>query len=133
MLKVPKVGSIVQVTTRFPETYIYSKEKWRDIVHAGQIVPNDRWTPPGSFQMSTGKKEYPIATIALNRVIKIQSPSKTLTQSIKKTAPKVWKVKSKRSGEVYTVTNNSGSWSCTCVGFQYHRRCKHITEKKGNK
>lgn len=29
-------------------------------------------------------------------------------------------------GDVYTVTENLGEWSCSCTGFKYHSKCKHI-------
>jgi hypothetical protein len=131
MIASPKIGSIVKVTTRYPNSYYFSKEKYMYVVTAGQVVANDRLTPSDSFSITTGRKEFPIAIIANRNVIKIELPGKTLTQQIKKTAAKTWKVKSARSGEVYTVTNNNNAWSCTCVGFQYHRRCKHIVAKRG--
>lgn len=133
MLQIPKIGSLISVTTRYPETYIFSKNKFRDVVTNGKVVENDRLTPVGSFSITTGRKEHPIAIIALRNVVKIESAGKTLVASIKKTAPKTWKVKSSNGKETYTVTNNAGAWSCTCVGFQYHRRCKHIMSKKENK
>ena len=32
-------------------------------------------------------------------------------------------------GNTYTVTNDNGAWSCTCPGFGWRRKCRHITEK----
>jgi hypothetical protein len=135
MLTIPKVGSTVKITTRYAETYLFSKNKWRDSVTVGQIVSNQKWVPVGSFSVTTGMKEFPIAVIAIRNLVKIEHAGKTLSAKIKKTAAKTWKVKSSRGNEIYTVINNSGAWSCTCVGFQYHRKCKHITnlQSKGTK
>ena len=33
-------------------------------------------------------------------------------------------------GDTYTVTNDRGSWTCTCAGFGFRRKCRHITEVK---
>ena len=33
-------------------------------------------------------------------------------------------------GNTYTVTNDRGSWTCTCAGFGFRRKCRHITEIK---
>ena len=30
------------------------------------------------------------------------------------------------SGNVYTVKKSSSGYKCSCVGFKYHGRCKHI-------
>lgn len=36
-------------------------------------------------------------------------------------------------GDTYEVVNSSDSWSCTCHGFAFNKRCKHITSlKSGN-
>ena len=33
-------------------------------------------------------------------------------------------------GDTYTVTNDRGNWTCTCAGFGFRRKCRHITEIK---
>ena len=33
-------------------------------------------------------------------------------------------------GDTYTVTNDRGAWTCTCAGFGFRRKCRHITEVK---
>ena len=33
-------------------------------------------------------------------------------------------------GNTYTVTNDRGAWMCTCAGFGFRRKCRHITEVK---
>lgn len=44
---------------------------------------------------------------------------------------KNYNVESSRTGEVYTVTDDGiGNWSCTCVGFGYYKKCKHIKQIK---
>jgi len=37
---------------------------------------------------------------------------------------------SKRTGEKYLVEMNGLTWSCTCVGYGYRNKCKHIDEIK---
>jgi hypothetical protein len=31
-------------------------------------------------------------------------------------------------GSIYTVTDDAGVWSCTCSGFKFRNRCRHIEE-----
>ena len=33
-------------------------------------------------------------------------------------------------GNKYTVTLTGNQWSCTCVGFNYRRKCKHVQLRK---
>ena len=44
---------------------------------------------------------------------------------------KTWQVEGSK-GAVYTVTNDEGSWSCTCPAAAYQKgECKHIKSKIG--
>ena len=38
-----------------------------------------------------------------------------------------WTV-SGRKGAVYTVTENHGLWTCTCSGFRFRNKCKHLDQ-----
>ena len=33
-------------------------------------------------------------------------------------------------GNTYMVTNDRCNWTCTCAGFGFRRRCRHISEIK---
>ena len=44
------------------------------------------------------------------------------TPKIKKSKLMSWRVKD------YTVTFNNNFYSCTCLGYTYRRKCKHIDE-----
>jgi len=40
--------------------------------------------------------------------------------------PKHWTVEGSK-GKVYVVkVSNEGAWSCTCPGYSFRRRCKHV-------
>lgn len=34
------------------------------------------------------------------------------------------------TGNTYTVTQDGDTWTCTCAGFGWRRKCRHITEVK---
>ena len=42
---------------------------------------------------------------------------------------KEWKVTGSK-GDVYTVSEEQGNYSCTCTGFTYRGKCKHIESVK---
>ena len=33
-------------------------------------------------------------------------------------------------GNTYTVIDNGGTWTCTCPGFGWRRKCKHVESLK---
>jgi len=59
----------------------------------------------------------------------------TWNVTIDETKPVVgrnWEVKGSK-GDVYTVTENRGSWSCTCSGFKFRNQCRHVLEIQQSK
>ena len=51
------------------------------------------------------------------------SDIKWIKPKVKVYKPKEWKVKN------YIVKYSSGGfYSCTCLGYTYHRKCRHITK-----
>jgi len=38
-----------------------------------------------------------------------------------------WQVSGSK-GNVYTVSEELGNWTCTCTGFKFHGECKHIKQ-----
>jgi len=39
----------------------------------------------------------------------------------------VWPIISSRTNEEYSVSLTENGFTCTCVGFNRHSKCKHIT------
>lgn len=37
----------------------------------------------------------------------------------------IWEVKGTKD-HVYTVEKSDNGWYCSCIGFKYHGKCKHI-------
>jgi hypothetical protein len=45
-------------------------------------------------------------------------------------AAKTWEVVGSK-GDKYTVTNEGTMWICSCQGFTFRGKCKHVDEIKG--
>lgn len=43
-----------------------------------------------------------------------------------------WEVAGSK-GAVYTVSLHNGQWSCSCPGYSFRRRCRHVEEQKAAK
>jgi len=44
---------------------------------------------------------------------------------------KTWSVEGSK-GNIYTVTDSGGQLSCTCPGYGWRRKCRHIENTKNN-
>ena len=119
MMNIPSVGSVVEVTTKYRNIYYYSKDEYEYKSYKGRIVSNERWVSADSFTIETGNPNYPISVISLHNVSNVKI--------IKGYKVPVRKFKVKGSHGEYIVTQNNKHFSCTCVGYKYHAKCKHIT------
>lgn len=98
-----------------PETSSYS----------GFILPSAKYDPPENIRMSTGIRDFPIRIIRKDLIIKIGDQD--VCYKSKTTKDSVRLVEGSK-GMVYTVTTQNGRSSCTCIGFQFRKSCKHIEE-----
>jgi len=123
MFKAPDVGSVVHVTTWFRNHYFLTADKqpFQDNTYEGTVLPAEKWDEPYTFNM-TGIRGFPTRNISLQHVIKMDILGGKAKRAVKSDI-RVFKVESKSN--VYTVTKDGAKYSCTCVGFQYHRTCKH--------
>lgn len=124
-MKIPAIGSKISVTVRYRSIYLYAKSPWDDKVYEGTVVKSPKWVDADSFSVETTDKIHPVKIIHSGNVHSI----KVLTGSVQS----VEKFKIKGSKGDYIVTKSGDQFSCTCVGFKYHAKCKHITAIKEGK
>jgi hypothetical protein len=60
---------------------------------------------------------------------KFKPVTNTFQYNIKEepTKAKIWKVKGSK-GDSYTVSLDGNTYQCSCTGFKYHGKCKHILQ-----
>lgn len=121
---IPKVGSVVRVTTRHPQTYIFAKEKWKLNQYEGAVIAPEKWMKPGEFSVVTGNPKFPISTINaknVHAIVFLKGEADKITAS----KDRVFKVHSKKSNKDYIVTASGMKVTCNCIGFEYRKVCKH--------
>ena len=114
MKTVPTIGSDIEVSCKFytgPCNFV------------GTVIKPYKWLSADEFCLQTGNKEFPISVINLKYIIDL----KILNGSTIKT--RKFKVKGSK-GDEYLVTLSDNHYSCHCIGFKYHSKCKHITSVK---
>ena len=123
----PTVGSVVRVTTRWPNENLYSKAEWKDNVYEGVVVRSNAWDQPDTFKIQVDNPYHPNPIIPLGRVHKLEILSGGTTAVNDEV--KMFTVAGSK-GQTYTVTKTGSQWTCTCPGFQFRKACKHLDEAR---
>lgn len=126
----PSVGSSIAVTTRYKETYYYSKDKWRDTTHTGIVLPSEPWLKADEFSMTSGEPLIKSRTINLKNVINLTIDGETADQRIVNDT-KVVRVAGSKGKEYFVTIKDGSPISCTCQGFHYRNHCRHLKEAMG--
>lgn len=120
-MKVPNIGSKIRVTVRHRNYSYYDSSEWRNNTFVGEVVQNDRWVDGSSFCLRTDNPQYPVSIISIKNVVDISIISGKMSN--------VRKFRVKGTNE-YIVTLSGKHFSCECIGFKYHSKCRHITKVK---
>lgn len=121
MLKIPNVGSTVRAVVRFKNNIIFDPREYDDVEMTGVVIKNAKWVNANSFSLQTGNKEFPVSIINIKNVIRIDL--------LKGAMSNIRKFRVKGTNE-YIVSLANNHFSCECVGFKYHGKCRHITQVK---
>lgn len=122
-MKIPTVDSLVKVRVRYTQGPRMIPPQPDFIEYTGKVVKPYKWVTGGQFCI-TGDEKFPIRTISSDSVVDLKIVKGSATEV--DDAVKIFKVKGSK-GDTYTVTRNKGVYTCTCVGFQWRKSCKHIT------
>lgn len=96
-------------------------------VYAGKVLARESSDEADCVRI-TGDKNWPIRAVAFCNILKVNGKKFTYKETKKAEKPKARTVEVAGSkGNVYTVTiKANGSRSCTCVGFGFNHKCKHL-------
>ena len=114
MKSLPNIGSTITVSCQY---YTGS------VKFDGVVVNPYRWLNANEFCLQTDNKTFPVSIINLANVVDLKIV-KGSTTTIRK-----FKVKGSKNDE-YIITLSGEHYSCPCIGFKYHSKCKHITKVK---
>lgn len=90
--------------------------------------------PTGRFAVISGSSNvdgwYPIGQkVSLASIQKRWSP-KRYTEEPPLQDHWTWQVESSKKDSFYQVSFDKRGWSCSCVGFEFRRDCKHVRQIK---
>jgi hypothetical protein len=93
----------------------------------GKVVNRPHWVNDRDcFGLFVANSPVPLRVINIKDVLAVDGVVNIPTAP---QAVETFQVKGSRGSE-YTVTNEAGRWTCTCVGFGFRKDCKHIHQVK---
>ena len=126
-MQYPEIGSKVDVVidNSFVCSYLAADSKHRakpqDVIR-GTVFAAPKWASDHLCVINSDTKAQnfipPHRIISINDTVVVHAPV---------VEDKVLTVYSSKTGEPYYVSLNgrTGKWSCTCTGFQFHKKCRH--------
>ena len=130
-MNLPKEGTNVEIVldNSFAHGYMEretAKRIQRTVTVSGVVVATPSWMKNQVdltiINSITKARNY----LSLNKILSIGGIDMVHPN---KTPDKILSVVSSKTGEVYTVRHDGVTkrWSCTCIGFQFHKKCRHTT------
>jgi len=138
---IPKVGSTVTVCTVWPapsgrQGAVQFNSYFREIV-----IPSQKWNDPNTFRLRTKAPEFlgdagpKERVVALDRIKTLVVDGNNVHrvavgEKPEKAKPKIKRVTvtSSKGDKTYMVTVEGNQAICTCPGFGFRRKCRHVTE-----
>lgn len=129
----PKIGMEVTVKVRNAMAdfrHLYASNVIPEyLTFTGTVVANEKWLT-NHLSITTGIKSFPVRSIDMARVVSINgAKAKVSASAVVAPKSRTWFVKGSK-GNTYTVTEENGRRSCTCVGYEFRRQCKHLNVVK---
>ena len=121
-----EIGSTVEVVVSDFAPYLPTGRRETTQILRGVVVATPKWMANNADLTIINSDTKAHNYIPKHRIISVGGVK---LQHPKVTADKILQVSSSKTGEVYTVRQDGRTkrWSCTCIGFQFHKKCRHAT------
>jgi hypothetical protein len=121
-----EIGSNVEVMIKDYEPYVPTGRRETTQTLRGVVVATPKWMTNFADLTLINSVTKAHNYIPEHKIISINNnkvEQKPVVQD------KVLTVYSSKTGEPYTVRfdGRTRRWSCTCTGFQFHKKCRHST------
>jgi hypothetical protein len=117
------IGEKVEILVKDADLNLASKTGIKYFTLSGIVQRSAHYDPPETIRLFTANKDFPVSVVRLKNIVEVSGKK----ISLEKTDSQTWEVKGSK-GATYTVSRIGSDYSCNCVGFQYRRKCKHVSE-----
>lgn len=122
----PKVGSKIRVQYRARDIYFKAEHEFVNEWVDGIVLPNHKFVDPNAFVLRVNCQMAPVREFNLKNVVDIQYFDGTEAETENVDGEVKTLVVKGSKGDEYLVTKEGNKTTCTCVGFQYRKACKHL-------
>jgi len=130
--RAPNPGDVVTVVSRFRNPGygvpggVRGDEEFTEVKSENvQVLPPYPWMTSREFCVPTGQgRDFPISVVSLESVVYLSRAKRNRISGTEQV-----KIKSSDGKSFYKVTLENGHGvRCTCRGFAYRGRCRHLKE-----
>lgn len=115
------IGSNASIHVRFKSNNLFSETGYDDAIIEGVVVKTPSYIEYDAVALRTDNPDLPLSIIPVSKIVGY----------VPTTTKKTIETHLVTSGaNTYTVTVDSGKVTCSCVGFQFRRYCKHSDQFK---
>lgn len=107
--------------------------EWSDATPNGVYLMNDSRSKVYAFRSPVTRDikvfKSPLRIDLRGRRFKVNDTQYAHSVGAEPSEGRSWSVAGSK-GSAYTVTESMGQWACTCQGFTFRGRCKHLEQIK---
>jgi hypothetical protein len=121
--QIPKPGTTITLTTRYPDYYYYSTSKWKDTTYENvEVLPSEKWLSSSQFMITSDDARMPYRIIEISNVVELSTGEKSTADNSVHTI-----LVPGSNGNVYhVVIEGQHVKSCNCPAFTFRKTCKHV-------
>jgi hypothetical protein len=105
-----------------PNRFAFDQPKY--IIYSGEEASVPKWAAKGTIALTTNDLKYPIRLLDPSIIVSIDN-KEVIKTTLPKNNNKTFTVKGSK-GDSYVVTVSPNGKSCSCVGFSFRGKCKHL-------
>jgi hypothetical protein len=92
--------------------------------YTGTVV-HEKWHGDDKIGLTTDVRGYPVRVLSKSNIVEVSGAKVDYTPV--KSDREIITVQGSK-GNTYIVTKENGKVSCSCLGHQYRKTCKHVQE-----
>jgi len=120
----PEIGTVITLTTRYSNEYMFADSQYNDTTYENvTVLSPEPWMKSDQIKISSCTDRMPFRVIAMKNIHSIDN---TVIESFVSSIREIL-VQGSKDNQYTVVVDNSIAISCTCPGYTFRGKCKHLT------